>query len=145
MRHLQSREAVGLGTFDGRPREIPLGSLPLSFRDAVQLTRSLGEHFLWIDCLCIIQDSEEKWLKESRVMGMIYESALRMIAAVEAASSNDGTLCLHTRTLLATTKKTHMKSHIRCFCSWRDLYQYHQYALIFYTNGVVPESCSLAT
>ncbi|KAH8763043.1 hypothetical protein F5883DRAFT_646219 [Diaporthe sp. PMI_573] len=37
--------------------EIPLESLPKTFRDAVLVTRELGLRFLWIDSLCIIQDS----------------------------------------------------------------------------------------
>lgn len=35
----------------------PVSAFPMTFRDAVQVTRSLGIRFLWIDALCIMQDS----------------------------------------------------------------------------------------
>ena len=34
--------------------------LPKTFQDAVQVTRKLGKHFLWIDSLCIIQEEKGK-------------------------------------------------------------------------------------
>lgn len=37
---------------------IHLSTLPKTFQDAVILTRSLGVRYLWIDALCIIQDSK---------------------------------------------------------------------------------------
>lgn len=47
--------------------------LPPTFRDAIIITRRLGYQYLWIDSLCIIQDSVEDWRKESSVMGKIYK------------------------------------------------------------------------
>ncbi|KAH9885084.1 hypothetical protein C8Q73DRAFT_770170 [Cubamyces lactineus] len=38
---------------------IDASSLPQTIRDAIYVTHALGVHFLWTDCLCIIQDSEE--------------------------------------------------------------------------------------
>lgn len=35
-------------------RSIPFESLSKTFRDAVEVTRSLGYQYLWIDSLCII-------------------------------------------------------------------------------------------
>jgi hypothetical protein len=58
--------------------------LPKTFQDAIQLSRRLNNRFLWIDSLCIIQDSKEDWLKESVVMGDIYKHALCNIAATAA-------------------------------------------------------------
>src|SRR5450755_2564024 len=40
---------------------IPVGRLPNTFRHAVSITRRLGFRYLWIDSLCIIQDSEGDW------------------------------------------------------------------------------------
>jgi hypothetical protein len=37
------------------------GLLPKSFRDAIAVTRKLGKSFLWIDSLCIFQDSKDNW------------------------------------------------------------------------------------
>lgn len=35
---------------------IELASLPRSFRDAITVCRHLGVEYIWIDCLCIVQD-----------------------------------------------------------------------------------------
>ncbi|KAF2135667.1 uncharacterized protein K452DRAFT_238935, partial [Aplosporella prunicola CBS 121167] len=51
---------------------IPLDALPLTFQDAVILTRSLNLQFLWIDSLCILQDNFEDWEKESSIMVSVY-------------------------------------------------------------------------
>ncbi|KAK4449687.1 heterokaryon incompatibility protein-domain-containing protein [Podospora aff. communis PSN243] len=39
--------------------------LPATFQDAVILTRHLGIRYLWIEALCIVQDDEEDWKRES--------------------------------------------------------------------------------
>lgn len=38
---------------------LPFLELPANFRDAITITRRLGFRYLWIDSLCIIQDSRE--------------------------------------------------------------------------------------
>jgi hypothetical protein len=71
-------------TLDPFLMEIPLERLPRNFLDAVLVTVRLGFKFLWIDSLCIIQDSETDWQQESMNMGRIYRHAQCTIAAVEA-------------------------------------------------------------
>jgi Heterokaryon incompatibility protein (HET) len=44
-----------------------MNSLPKSFQDAVTVTRKLYIHSLWIDSLCIIQDSHEDWERANGV------------------------------------------------------------------------------
>ena len=63
------------------PSGIPWPTLPLLFQDVVLLVRSLGYQYLWIDSLCILQDSEEDWLRESANMSSIYAHAALNIAA----------------------------------------------------------------
>ena len=48
---------------------IPFHILPLTFRQAISITLRLGEKYIWIDSLCIIQDSVQDWMKESQTMG----------------------------------------------------------------------------
>ena len=69
---------------------IPISSLPKTFQDAVQITRALDFRYLWIDSLCIIQDSKKDWMNEAQSMGEVYENAFCTIAAVEARDSRDG-------------------------------------------------------
>jgi hypothetical protein len=37
---------------------IPVAELPKTFRDAIDICRALGLRYLWIDSLCIVQNSE---------------------------------------------------------------------------------------
>jgi hypothetical protein len=69
---------------------IAQGSLPKTFQDAVQITRHLGLRFLWIDSLCIIQDSPEDWEIESSNMGSVYENSICNIAASAAPDGRAG-------------------------------------------------------
>ncbi|KAF1961035.1 HET-domain-containing protein, partial [Byssothecium circinans] len=64
--------------------------LSKTFQDTVHIVRSLGIRYLWIDSLCIIQDSAEHWLRESKRMGLIYEGAYLRIAAAGAQNSSEG-------------------------------------------------------
>ncbi|KAJ0422072.1 heterokaryon incompatibility protein-domain-containing protein [Aspergillus carlsbadensis] len=52
-----------------------IANLPPTFQDAVYLTRELGLRYLWIDSLCILQDSKEDWMQESAMMGRIYQDS----------------------------------------------------------------------
>ncbi|KAL9112209.1 MAG: hypothetical protein Q9187_007813, partial [Circinaria calcarea] len=67
---------------------IPLGKLPQSFKDAVHVTRSLGIQYLWIDALCIIQDSTEDWEMECAKMADIFRNSNITIAAPDAVNSD---------------------------------------------------------
>ncbi|KAK4446953.1 heterokaryon incompatibility protein-domain-containing protein, partial [Podospora aff. communis PSN243] len=69
---------------------IPWSSIPSTFQDAITLTRKLGFSHLWIDSLCIIQDSPSDWAAESRKMMSIYQNCFLTIAATSSPSSNTG-------------------------------------------------------
>jgi hypothetical protein len=69
--------------------------LPRTFQDAVTLTRRLGFLYLWIDSLCIIQDSAEDWDREAKLMGTIYKNAVCNIAASDGPDSSQG--CFYPR------------------------------------------------
>ncbi|KAM0154397.1 hypothetical protein ACHAPG_006490 [Botrytis cinerea] len=65
--------------------EIPLKILPQTLHDAVILTRKLGEHYIWIDSMCILQDSGEDWEFEASNMASIYGSAVMTIVAASSS------------------------------------------------------------
>jgi len=69
---------------------LPLDTMPQTFRDAVIISRNIGVPFLWIDSLCIVQDDEEDWKKESQLMGDIYQRAYFTIAATDSPDSYGG-------------------------------------------------------
>ncbi|MCJ1378138.1 hypothetical protein MMC17_001234 [Xylographa soralifera] len=67
-----------------------LSNLPRTFRDAIQITRRLGYRFVWIDSLCIFQDSREDWEQEAASMGRVYQNCVCTISAVGAKDSQGG-------------------------------------------------------
>ncbi len=77
-------------TLDRHCQRLLTGSLPQSFRDAIAITRKLGLDYLWIDSLCIVQDSEVDWISESAKMGDIYEYAAVTLIAEAAENSRQG-------------------------------------------------------
>lgn len=77
---------------------IRLSTLPATYRDAISITRRLGYRYLWIDSLCIIQDSDEDWKQESAVMGQVYKYSECTIAATGSVNSHGG--CFVTRNAL---------------------------------------------
>ncbi|KAK4553800.1 hypothetical protein LTR86_008975 [Recurvomyces mirabilis] len=61
---------------------IPMDILPQTLHDAIIWTRKLGERYIWIDSMCIIQDDSEDWQREAARMASIYGSAtLTLVAA----------------------------------------------------------------
>ena len=45
---------------------IPMSELPRTFQDAITVSRILGVDYLWIDSLCIIQDSTEEFVNDPK-------------------------------------------------------------------------------
>ena len=71
---------------------VPVSSLPLSFSDAIDVCRYLGYRYLWIDSLCIIQDDNKDWERESGLMAVVYGNADLVIGASSAAHGSQGFL-----------------------------------------------------
>ncbi|KAI8668913.1 HET domain-containing protein [Fusarium keratoplasticum] len=77
-------------TLQQRQRGIDMQDLSNAFRDAIFLTRQLGLHYIWIDSLCIIQDSRTDWEIESAKMSFIYSKAFLTIAATHSPDGRGG-------------------------------------------------------
>ena len=67
-----------------------IADLPQTFQDAIAVVRRLGCTYIWIDSLCIIQDSKEDWSHEAGLMGKVYANSHCNIAATWNSSSDDG-------------------------------------------------------
>jgi hypothetical protein len=78
---------------------IPYALLPKTFQDFVLIARTLNVAFVWIDSLCIIQDSVSDWEHEASRMAEVYSKAYCTIAADAAENGNIG--CLVPRNPLA--------------------------------------------
>ncbi|PKS05431.1 hypothetical protein jhhlp_008807 [Lomentospora prolificans] len=67
-------------------------NLPTTIRDAITVCQKLDERYLWVDALCIMQDSvKDKKLQVLR-MRQIYAAAKCTIAAVSATAAKEGLL-----------------------------------------------------
>ncbi|RGP77970.1 heterokaryon incompatibility [Fusarium longipes] len=68
----------------------PIANLPVLFRDIIEVCHHFSVRYLWIDCLCIIQDSKEDWEQESLAMQYVYSNSLCNLAASAAESPDSG-------------------------------------------------------
>lgn len=69
---------------------IPHVQLSKTFQDAIRITRQVGERYLWIDSLCIVQDDPQDWEEQSARMPSIYGGATLTIAALSAEDGRGG-------------------------------------------------------
>jgi len=72
----------------------PIQQLSATLRDAMLICRELGFQYIWIDTLCIIQDSPNgtDWMIESGMMDTVYGNAAITIAASAAKEASEGML-----------------------------------------------------
>lgn len=73
-------------------QSVPFEELPQTFADAIRLTAALGQRYLWIDALCILQDDQQDWRREAATMCSVFENALFSISALAAEDSHSGLL-----------------------------------------------------
>lgn len=74
--------------FKQHTQSIPLSDLSRTFVDFVTISRKIGVRYIWIDPLCIIQDSYEDWTVEAAQVAAVHSNAYVTVAA---SSSSDGT------------------------------------------------------
>ncbi|KAL9619786.1 MAG: hypothetical protein Q9160_005622 [Pyrenula sp. 1 TL-2023] len=79
-------------TLEERKAGFSVQQLVQTAQDAVWWTRKLGLPYLWIDSLCILQDSLTDWEIELSTMADIYENATVVIAAAAAETANESCL-----------------------------------------------------
>lgn len=83
---------TNLDSLDSMISGISASQLPRTILDAITVTRKLGMQYLWVNSLCIVQDSMEDKIREIATMGDIYKSATVTIAAGKASKVGDGFL-----------------------------------------------------
>ncbi|KAG6354487.1 hypothetical protein INS49_004504 [Diaporthe citri] len=67
-----------------------MGVLPKTILDTFTIAHRLDLKYIWIDRLCILQDSREDWSREASRMALIYKYAFLTISASCAAHENQG-------------------------------------------------------
>ena len=81
-----------LSNIDSLTDKINWALLPVTIQDAILTTRNLGITWLWVDALCIIQDSPKDKATEIGYMNQVYKNATVTIAAASASNVQDGFL-----------------------------------------------------
>ncbi|KAI0723615.1 HET-domain-containing protein [Earliella scabrosa] len=71
---------------------IDTAQLPRTIRDAIETAHAYGVRYLWVDSLCILQDSEEDRAREIAHMGAIFRDAYFTIVAASAQDASEGFL-----------------------------------------------------
>lgn len=79
---------------------ILIKKLPTSYQEAIRVCRRFGFSFLWIDSLCIIQDSDEDWQSEAATMKDVYENSILNTAAAAATESYESSFSARDPSLL---------------------------------------------
>ncbi|KAG0584981.1 hypothetical protein KC19_3G248100 [Ceratodon purpureus] len=72
------------------PQGLDLKPLPQTISDAMELVRAVGQRYLWVDALCIIQDDEEDTLHQIGNMNLVYGLALFTIIAADGEGADAG-------------------------------------------------------
>ncbi|KAI0886749.1 HET-domain-containing protein [Annulohypoxylon maeteangense] len=75
-------------TLADHEKGITLADLTKTFVDTIIMARKLQVPFVWIDSLCILQNSREDWETEAAQMADVYSNAYITLAA---SASSDGT------------------------------------------------------
>lgn len=83
-------------------RAIDVGTLPQTFREAMKVATKMCVQYIWIDSLCILQDSDKDWRYEATKMGNYYANAYCNIAAANTNRENGG--CFANRSPLDTNR-----------------------------------------
>ena len=82
------------GTLALHLESLELELLPRTFRDAIEIAQGLNIPFLWIDALCIVQDSRYDWEEQAALMGAIYSGSMLTIAASVSNHCDGGCLII---------------------------------------------------
>ena len=69
---------------------INLDVISRTISDAAIVVDMLGERYLWVDALCILQDDQDDLAEQIPVMGQIYARSLVTIMAAASIDSNSG-------------------------------------------------------
>lgn len=117
-------------TVQARSISIPLSTLPPIFVHAAEVVRKLNIRYLWIDALCIIQNSHEDWNREASLMSQVYNNSYCTIAALVSQSSSDGLYRSNKQssdsvefTCSSSTGKPHRILAVTRQDSWQTMYQ----------------------
>lgn len=71
-------------------KAVPFNQLSKTFQDALIICKQLKIRYIWIDSLCIIQDSVSDWQEQAALMSQFYSNSYLNIAATHAIDGRQG-------------------------------------------------------
>ncbi|KAH7316936.1 hypothetical protein B0I35DRAFT_469369 [Stachybotrys elegans] len=77
---------------DSFKQSIDYTKLPATFKHAITVTRQIGQRYIWIDSLCIIQGPDGDFKQEAEKMEIVFASADCVISACSSRGQSDGFL-----------------------------------------------------
>ena len=88
--HIPEEAKTFHSTLAESKRRLRRSRLPRTFKHFFAMAKIIGVQYVWIDSLCILQDDEQDWQRETAAMGQIYSSAICTIAAESAKDCKGG-------------------------------------------------------
>jgi hypothetical protein len=85
LKHVVVNSETMRTTYSLRTKEVPK-----TIRDAISLVKSIGEKYLWVDALCIVQDDPAMQQAQIAKMDKVYAKALFTIVASSGDHSHAG-------------------------------------------------------
>ncbi|PPQ76820.1 hypothetical protein CVT25_004204, partial [Psilocybe cyanescens] len=64
--------------------------LPITIQNAIDMVQMIGERYLWVDSLCLIQDHNDDMLDGIAHMDLVYQCAVCTIIAAHGSDANAG-------------------------------------------------------
>jgi hypothetical protein len=133
-------------TLGERLKGFPLNKLPRTLRDAVQMTRTLGFQYLWVDALYILQGSypeaQDDWKYESGCMDAVYTNATFTIVAAGATHANSGLFSISVLPYVQTHDKYWFRNEPINSRGWALQEWLMSYRKITFTSQQTFYSCS---
>jgi Heterokaryon incompatibility protein (HET) len=78
--------------------------IPKAICDAMKLVDLVGERYLWVDSLCLVQDDHQTMVDGINSMNFIFENALATIVAAEGSDASVGLRRLHSKSPSSTQR-----------------------------------------
>jgi len=86
-------------------------NIPLTIADAIEVTRVIGQRYLWVDAICIVQDDPCDFERQIRGMHKVYYHSLVTIVAAGGDDVNAGLPgSSHLRPRVGTAQQIHTVS-----------------------------------
>ncbi|KAF4464239.1 heterokaryon incompatibility [Fusarium albosuccineum] len=125
----------------------PIDDLPRTFRDMITVARRFLVRYIWIDALCIIQDSIEDWTTQSATMRYVYANSTCNIAASASSGPEEGLFRSRKPALIrpAVVTAAPEGGEPKTYCLFdRDYWSYYQQNNPLYNRGWVFQEWFLA-